>query len=89
MLLVFNTTTGRRTAEMPLCGDADDLFVDREHKHVIAICGEGVVQVLRELDADHYESIGRSSDTWQYQSSIAPKRTVYLARIPTARCERS
>ena len=55
MLLVFDTSTGRRTAEVPLCGDADDLFVDHEHERVLAICGEGVVEVLRQLDADHYE----------------------------------
>ena len=25
-LLVYDTTTGKRTAELPVCGDADDLF---------------------------------------------------------------
>jgi hypothetical protein len=59
MLLVFDTTTGRRTAQMTLCADADDLFVDRERNHVIAICGEGVVEVLRQLDADHYDVMQR------------------------------
>jgi hypothetical protein len=59
MLLVFDTTTGRRTAELSLCADADDLFVDRERKYLIAICGEGVVEVLRQVDADHYEVMQR------------------------------
>ena len=55
MLLVFDTTTGRKTAETVLCGDADDLFIDRERRVVLAVCGEGLVEVLRQVDVDHYE----------------------------------
>ena len=59
MLLVFDTMSGRRTGETALCGDADDLFIDRERKLVLAICGEGVVEVFRQVDADHYEVLQR------------------------------
>jgi len=59
MLLVFDTTTGRRTAEMALCADADDLFLERERRYVLAVCGEGVVEVLRQLDPDHYGVLQR------------------------------
>lgn len=54
-LLVFNTATGKKIAELRLCGDADDLFFDAQRRDLYAICGEGQVAVVRQRDADHYE----------------------------------
>jgi hypothetical protein len=54
-MLVYDTTTGRRTAELPICGDADDLFHDAKRRQLYAVCGEGVVDVIRQRDVDHYE----------------------------------
>lgn len=58
-LLVWDTATGKRVAELPICGDADDLFFDSQRHQLYAICGEGVVQVIRQRDADHYEVVER------------------------------
>ncbi len=57
-LLVFDTQTGKRTAQLPLCGDADDLFFDAQRRQLYAVCGEGVVQIVRQRDPDHYETAG-------------------------------
>lgn len=54
-LLVWDTATGKRVAELAICGDADDLFLDRPHLQLYAICGEGLIQVIRQRDPDHYE----------------------------------
>ena len=54
-LLVYNIQTGTRISQSPLCGDADDLFFDAQRRQLYAVCGEGVVQVLRRRDVDHYE----------------------------------
>lgn len=45
-LLVFDTASGHRLAEQPSCGDADDLFLDAPRSRLIAICGEGAVDVF-------------------------------------------
>lgn len=53
-----DTHTGKRTAQLPLCGDADDLFFDAQRRQLYAVCGEGVVQIVHQRDADHYEPAG-------------------------------
>jgi DNA-binding beta-propeller fold protein YncE len=58
-LLVFDTRAGRRISSLPLCGDADDLFLDRERRQLYAICGEGVVEVIAQREADNYEVLQR------------------------------
>jgi hypothetical protein len=45
-LLVFDTATGHRLADMPLCGDVDDLFLDSRAGRLYAVCGEGQVRVF-------------------------------------------
>lgn len=45
-LLVYDTGTGRRLSEAPLCGDVDDLFLDTKGEQVLAVCGEGEVDAI-------------------------------------------
>jgi YVTN family beta-propeller protein len=43
---VFSMKDGSLVANPPICGDADDLFVDPKHQRVYASCGDGVLDVL-------------------------------------------
>jgi hypothetical protein len=54
-LLVFDAQSGARKADLPIGGDADDLFYDAKRKRLYVICGAGVVDVVEQKDADHYE----------------------------------
>jgi DNA-binding beta-propeller fold protein YncE len=45
-LLVYDTTSGQRLSRTPLCGDVDDLFLDPARAQVLAVCGEGEVDVV-------------------------------------------
>ena len=54
-LLAWDIATGKRVAESAICGDADDLFFDSQRHQLYAICGEGLIQVIRQRDAGHYE----------------------------------
>ena len=54
LLLVYDTSVGSRVATLPICGDADDVFFDNERRQLYAICGEGVVDVVQQQDANHY-----------------------------------
>lgn len=59
LLLTYDTESGKRVGELAICGDADDLFFDSQRRQLYAICGEGMVDVVRQRDADHYELIER------------------------------
>ena len=59
-LLAWDTVTGKRVAELAICGDADDLFFDGPRHQLYAICGEGLVQVILQRDPDHYEVVERT-----------------------------
>ena len=42
----YSIVDGSISAEVEVCGDADDVFVDAKRKRVYVVCGEGVVDVL-------------------------------------------
>jgi DNA-binding beta-propeller fold protein YncE len=42
----YSMKDGTVSAQVEVCGDADDIFVDVKREHVYVICGEGVVDVL-------------------------------------------
>jgi DNA-binding beta-propeller fold protein YncE len=54
-LQVYDTATGHRVLELPLCGDADDLFFDVTRRQLYAVCGAGEVAIVSQRDADRYE----------------------------------
>ena len=53
-LLVYDTESGKIVARQPVGADTDEVFFEPEEKRVVVICGEGVVNVFRQQDADHY-----------------------------------
>jgi hypothetical protein len=53
-LLVLDAETGRRVAELALCGDVDDLFLDARRHQLYAVCGEGLLAIVPQRDRDHY-----------------------------------
>lgn len=44
--LLALTKNGKVAASAPLCGDADDIFIDAKRSRIYASCGEGVVDVF-------------------------------------------
>ena len=77
LMLVYDTTTGKRMAQLPLCGDADDLFYDSQRRQLYAVCGEGVVDVIRQRDPDHYEFARR------VQTSKGARTGLFVPRLST------
>jgi DNA-binding beta-propeller fold protein YncE len=59
LLQAYDTTTGKRVAELPICADADDLFFDTQRRQLYAVCGQGVVEVVRRREGDRYEVVER------------------------------
>ena len=77
MLLVYDIATGSRVATLPICGDADDVFFDSERRQLYAICGEGVVDVVQQQDADHYRV------TEHISTSLGARTGLFVPRLAT------
>ena len=58
-LMVIDTGTGKPVAKVDINSDTDDLFYDPERRRVYVSCGEGFVDVIQQLDSDHYELLAR------------------------------
>ena len=52
-LMALSSQDGRIVAKIETCGDADDVFVDPKRRRVYVSCGEGVVDVLEQRDAEY------------------------------------
>ena len=40
-------------------GDTDDVFYDQENGRVYVSAGEGFIDVIKQMDADHYQPISK------------------------------
>jgi DNA-binding beta-propeller fold protein YncE len=80
-MLVYDIDTGKRTASLEICGDADDLFFDQRRRQLYAVCGEGMVEVIRQRDADHYAVIERvrTSNGARTGLFVADSSTLFVA----------
>ncbi len=56
-VLVMDTESGKPLTTVPIPSDIDDLFYDARHQRLYASCGEGILSVIRQRDADHYETL--------------------------------
>ena len=54
-VVVLNTDTGSVVTGIAISGDVDDIFYDSERHRLYAICGEGYLQLIHQIDADTYE----------------------------------
>jgi DNA-binding beta-propeller fold protein YncE len=56
ILFVFDTATGKSIASVPIDGDTDDMFYDPAAKRVYISGGRGFIDVIDQIDADHYQA---------------------------------
>jgi DNA-binding beta-propeller fold protein YncE len=57
-VVVFDSNTGKELQSFPIGTGVDDLTYDAASKRLYA-AGNGSVDVLEQIDADHYKSLGR------------------------------
>ncbi len=53
-ILIDDTTSGRQTGAVDICGDTDDLFFDAVRKRLYVSCGEGFLDVFQQQDASRF-----------------------------------
>ena len=80
-LIVFDTETGRPTANLDTCGDADDIFIDRKAGRVYVSGGEGCISIFSPMQPDNYRELARIATAPGARTSlfIPETRKLYLA----------
>ncbi len=53
VLAFFTLPDGEQAARVPICGDADDLFLDEKRRRIYVSCGAGTVDVLQAAGASY------------------------------------
>jgi DNA-binding beta-propeller fold protein YncE len=56
-IVVVDSETGKEVTSVAIPEDIDDLFYDVKNKRLYASCGAGALSVVRQRDADHYETL--------------------------------
>jgi len=83
VLLVFDADSGVQKADLAIAGDADDLFYDAKRKRLYAICGEGVVDIVDQKDADHYERVAQVPTLRGARTGLfVPSRDALFVALP-------
>lgn len=58
-LAVFDTTTGREITSTEIAEECDGIHYDAKRRLLYLSCGVGVIDVVRQIDENHYERIDR------------------------------
>jgi DNA-binding beta-propeller fold protein YncE len=56
-IAALDTKSGRAVAVIKCGEDADDIFYDAARRRIYVSCGEGVINVFEQRDADHYQEL--------------------------------
>lgn len=80
-LLVYDTTTGKLTSQLPIDGDTDDLFYDAERGCLYISCGAGFLDIVKQASPDHYKVTHRIPTAPGARTSLyVPEfKRIYLA----------
>jgi hypothetical protein len=77
---VLEIDTGKEIASVVIPGGVDDMFFDAKAKRIFASCSVGSIAVIRQIDADKYESVAtvptiKGAKTSYYH---APSQRLYV-----------
>lgn len=84
-LVVLNLENGSMVASVPCVNDADDLYFDSGRKRLYIPGGEGFISVIRQSDADHYETLARIPTTTGARTGLwYQKRDRFYLAVPAS-----
>jgi YVTN family beta-propeller protein len=58
-LLIIDTQTGKTISSLSIDGDIDDIFYNAKRKEIYLSCGSGYIDVVKQVDANTYESVSK------------------------------
>jgi DNA-binding beta-propeller fold protein YncE len=80
---VLDTDTGKVLQNLPISTGVDDMVFDPTSKRVYVATGEGFVNVFKEIDADHYEAIGKiPTGPLGKTGLLVPTLSEYFVAVP-------
>jgi hypothetical protein len=79
-LIAYAMADGRRIAEVPTCGDADDVFLDAKRQRIYISCGSGAIDVL-DASGNSYQRIAHIATVSGARTSlfVSERDRLYLA----------
>ena len=81
-VVVFDTNTGKELQSFPITAGVDDLAYDAASARLYAI-GNGAVDVIGQVDADHYKALGRNDvGPLARNALLVPELSRYFAAVP-------
>ena len=80
-LVVFDTESGKQITALNISGDTDDVFFDQENKRIYVSAGEGNIDVISQMDADHYQAAGKIATASGARTSlfVVDLHSIFLA----------
>jgi len=82
-LVILDTDSGKVVAKIGIHRDTDDLFYDSKDQRIYVSCGEGFVDVIRQRDANHYQTVGSiSTVTGARTSTYSPELKSFVLGVP-------
>ena len=82
-LVVLNTDSGDVVAKIDISGDPDDVFYDRKHHRIYAICGAGKVDIIEQTDANNYKALIKIDTANGARTGLfVPERDTLFVAVP-------
>lgn len=81
--LVFSSETGKVIDSLKIGKEADGIYYDASKKNIYVSCGEGFIEIIRQLDPDHYQSIQKMTTVEGAGTSLfSPERNKLILAVP-------
>ena len=82
-LVVLNTSSGEVVAKIEISSDADELFYDPKRHRIYAVCGEGKIDLIDQLNPNSYRSSARVETAIGARTGLfVPERDELFVAIP-------
>ena len=80
-LVVFDTESGKQVTALNISSDTDDVFFDQDNKRIYVSAGQGNVDVINQVDADHYQTAAKIATASGARTSlfVADLHRLFLA----------
>jgi DNA-binding beta-propeller fold protein YncE len=82
-LVVMDSDNGKVLQNLPISTGVDDVVYDPASQRIYVACGEGFVNVYHQIDADHYQSIGKiPTGPLGKTGLLVPELKKYFVAVP-------
>ena len=82
-IVVLNSDSGAAVTSFKIDGDADDVFYDGTRHRLYAICGDGAVDVIEQIDRDTYKTSARMPTAAGARTGLfVPERHALFVAVP-------